>query len=299
MRKNGILFILKGYLSSRIQIKRKGITHIFTSHQPISNHWIAFFLKKEFPKLFWIADFRDAYPDWAKTEIYFQSFHIFLLKILLKKCDLITTVSKGLTTHLEIAKKPILIIKNSPLKIQAIPKLKIIKFVYTGSIYPKKYRLDLLFKTLNQFDSSYKFGFLYCGKDRKTWDKEINNFPQFINLSSEIVSHENALAIQSLGDILLVFTWNTEKIKGVLTSKLGEYLAFKKPILILVNGNYEEEFEMLKKIHFNCYVFYTLDHPLNRLFDIINLCIQNIDNQLNFKRKIFFENEFNQIKHFL
>jgi len=256
-------------------------------------------LKIQFPKLIWIADFRDHYPDHSKSDIWLFSFHEFLLKKLLKKVDLITTVSHGIAKRLDFTQKPILIIKNYPLIEKNELKKRVITIAYTGSIYPKNTSILKLLKVLKEYDPSYQFVFYYCGKDRKSWDKWFKNYPEIMNLSSGLVSHQASLSIQKLGDILLVLTWNSEKIKGILTSKLGEYLILNKPILIFIHGHLEEDFQFLNYIHSNCYIFYTALYTEYDLQRIIKTCIQNINNQFFKSEKIDFEIEFEKLKSLL
>ena len=300
LRKDGLPHLINSLVKSYPLIKKNSLTHLFSSHQPITNHWIAYILKIRFPQLIWIADFRDHYPDHSKSEIWLFSFHEFLLRILLKKVDLITTVSNGLAKRLDMAQKPIVIIKNYPSIEKKDQKKRIITFAYTGSIYPKNTSITLLLKVLNEFDpTSIQFVFFYCGKDRKSWDKWFVNYPKIMNLSSGLVPHSSSLSVQKLGDILLVLTWNSEKIDGILTSKLGEYLILNKPILIIIHGNLEDDFKFLDYIHSNCYFFYTGFHAESDLYRLITLCIQNIDNQFFKSNKIDFEFEFDKIKSFL
>lgn len=296
LRKEGFPHLFTSLLKSYSLVKKNSVTHLFSSHHPITNHWISYFLKIHFPQLIWIVDFRDHYPDYSKSGIWFISFHEFLLRILLKKADIITTVSHGLANRLEMAKKPLMIIRNYPLNEINHLKKRMISIAYTGSIYPKNTSISLLLKVLKEYQSTIQFVFYYCGKDRKSWDNWFKNYPEIMNLSTGHVPHQTSLSIQKLGDIMLVLTWNTENIKGILTSKLGEYLIQNKPILIIIHGNVEKDFKFLNYTHSNCYLFYTAIHTENDLHRIIKECINNIDNQFFKSKKIDFEFEFEKLK---
>jgi hypothetical protein len=222
---------------------------------------------------------------------------------MLQKADVITVASKGIYNKLNPNSKIILLIKNYGNPYLANSAKKLITFAYTGSLYPKLSALKPLLKALTVLSSQYQFILLYCGKDRDTWNQEFDGFIELTQLSSHQLPHQSSLAIQKLADILLVLTWNTDSIHGILTSKLGEYLLWNKPIIILINGYYEMEFEELCRKHIYCYIFFIKENPLSSLIDLLQKIIFNIDNQQIISEKLelpeIFENEFKLLKSYL
>ena len=78
----------------------------------------------------------------------------------------------------------------------------------------------------------------------KTWGNWIKryNLEEFF-LSKGMVSHETSKRIQRQCPINLLLTSSTPEWTGVMTGKFYEYLAAQNPILVLINGTQDIEFE--------------------------------------------------------
>ncbi len=251
----GLTYILGGFFKGKKIIHENEIDVIFSSFKPYSNHLICFLLKKWNPKLFWIADFRDLHVDEMRDNVYFPKLQHWFNRRILKQADVVTTVSEGLKKKLERYHSNIYVLKNG------IPSVKSVvaeishsgKFTisYTGSIYPALQSAELFFKVLRQLIDlgkidKNKIQINYAGKDEGIWQKWVTDFNlQKINIFHGVIPMEEAKLIQQKSQINLLLSWASENQQGVLTAKFYEYLAAQNPILLIIKGTKDLEFERI------------------------------------------------------
>ena len=254
----GLIYLWIAYFNAAKWIKDHKITHIFTSYSPMVDHFIAFLLKCTFPHLHWMADFRDLPVDVKYPHYLNHTICKYFLNHLLKKADAVISVSKGIANELEkfYTKSNIYSGCISPEEVQR-PTIISPSFTinYTGSIYPDYQDLSPLVKVIlslieegimNKRDIFWN----YCGLH--PWQYEQWLIPHFPKEQIDIKVYlplSEARERQRGAAINLVLTWSTSIQKGILTTKLFEYLATGKPILVLTNGVLETE---MKRI-LSCY----------------------------------------------
>lgn len=254
----GLIYLCIAYFKSVKWIKNHKITHLFTSYSPMVDHFIAFLLKCTFPRLHWMADFRDLPVDVKYPHYLNHTICKYFLNHLLKKADAVISVSKGIANELEkfYTKSNIYSGCISPEEVQR-PTIISPSFTinYTGSIYPDYQDLSPLVKVIlslieegimNKRDIFWN----YCGLH--PWQYEQWLIPHFPKEQIDIKVYlplSEARERQRGAAINLVLTWSTSIQKGILTTKLFEYLATGKPILVLTNGVLETE---MKRI-LSCY----------------------------------------------
>ncbi len=95
------------YIKNGIQEGRKFLNEnpkalIYTSFRPYADFYIAAKLKEEFPDTKWIADYRDLHVDPLYDTVFLPNRQKKIDKLLLRKADLVTTVSKGLKRELTL-----------------------------------------------------------------------------------------------------------------------------------------------------------------------------------------------------
>lgn len=246
----GLIYLWIAYFKGVKWIKTYKITHFFTSYSPMVDHFIGFLLKCTFPHLHWIADFRDLPEDVKFPHYLNHSFSKYFFKYLLKKASAVITVSKGLAEELGkfypkinlysgcISKEEI----QHPTTIS--PKFTI---NYTGSIYPDYQYITPLIKVIlalidegimNKKDVQWT----YCGLHPFQYEHWLT--PHFGKEHLDIksfLSFSKARERQRKAAINLVLTWSTFAQKGILTTKLFEYLDTGRPVLVLTNGVLERE----------------------------------------------------------
>lgn len=216
---------------------------MISSSSPVTCHLIANKLKENYD-IPWIADLRDL---WTQNHYYL---HSRIRKIIdkrlelkvLSNADILTTVSPILVEKLkEIHKtKNIFSIPNgfnSKEINPGIPLTDKLSIIYTGRLYQGKRDPELLFKALNELNKEEKidlndFRLEFYGKSQDWLKKDIENYNlEKIVRQNGVVSREDVIKKQWESQILLLLTWNNPAEKGVLTGKIFEYLAAKRPIL--------------------------------------------------------------------
>lgn len=268
----GMRFIRQGIKRGRKLIEEEGIDTVFSSYRPISTHLIARQLKKEFPHLYWVADYRDVSPDPMRA-VYFNSFTRKAHKRLLKYADEVTTVSQGLKKNLKLYHDRVSVIRNGYesrlLNSDAQDHNSFFTLSYTGIVYENTQKAELLFKAIRELiDESFieeeSIRFIHAGKDISYWRSEslkykLNN----IIINKGLVPRKEAIEIQRSSDINVLLSWASKELKGIVTGKIYEYLAARKPILTIINGIHDTEIE--KVINGSGEVFYHDESELDKI----------------------------------
>jgi glycosyltransferase involved in cell wall biosynthesis len=224
---------------------------ILSSYGPSFSHKVAFRLKKQFPNIYWLADFRDLWygNHTLKLLKIFSIFEKLVEKRTIKLSNRIITVSEGLKKILKkrYPIKPVDIVKNygelveldllkktNNFKIERNVPLKII---YTGTIYKQQNFADVL-KLLNKLENIELH--LY-GNFSKTILRYCKQY-SFLKING-FIPRKRILQLQENADILLFLEWGDPNVNGILTGKLFEYLFSDTPILAI--GKYYKESSQL------------------------------------------------------
>jgi hypothetical protein len=256
----GIVYILKGYRKACKLIQQGEISHLFSSFRPMSDHFMAFLLARRFPDLIWIADFRDIPVDPRLKNVFFPWLQHRILKWILQRARVLTTVSEGLAQHLrEYYGRPVEVLYNAPMaqqaQVQNIPVFEKFTVLYTGALYPGLQSAVLLFWALQRLVQSgaipaAELQIVVCGKDGALW-REWATAHQMGDILKDLgqLPHGKVLALQHASHLNLLLSWNSPELMGIVTSKLFEYLQAQQPILALVNGSAEPELEKLLEMY--------------------------------------------------
>jgi hypothetical protein len=266
----GIIYIFLGYRLGVKLVKKEKITHIISSFRPFSDHAIAFLLKWRFPHLYWIADFRDLHIDPSRPRMWSPILQRWFNQKILQRADLVTTVSEGLARQLRFFHSSVYVLRNGidPRYYAAENDQPVgSKFVitYTGSLYPGFQNPALLFEALynllqNGLLTAVDVQLVYAGKDGDFWQKELevwNLAP--IALDKGMLPLHAARQLQQQSCLNVLLSWATPDMQGILTGKLYEYLAARKPILALVEGAKDPELELILEQTQSGRVFYRDD----------------------------------------
>lgn len=218
---NQILWFLPALITAYRIIKKEKIKIIFTSSVSLTDHLVAWTLRKILC-LSWVADFRD---EWTINPTFFfpTPLHRWLAKIWEKKitetADQVTTVSPPLTKYFKnlTSKKDKVITLTNGFDGEDFqeklpkPDKKYCRIVHAGSLYASR-QPYYFFQALAKLKlKNVKVDFL-GGKNH--------------------VPHHQAVRAMRQADILLLIL-NPYPRPAVLTAKLYEYLAAQKPILTL------------------------------------------------------------------
>ncbi|SMC09969.1 glycosyltransferase [Nitratiruptor tergarcus] len=289
-------------------IKKEEVDFIITSYSPPAGIAIAHKLKKIYPSLKWIADFRDlwAYNHIIYAKGIFRIYEKYKEKKLLSNVDKIITVSDPLTNEMKkhYPCKAIFTIengydpeefKNWKNNITFQPKInnKLV-ISYLGTIYPKKRDPSILFEVINELieekiidKSQIEINFFGDNKNQLEDMIKLKNYNKFgiINIKG-FVSREESLRIQKDSDILLFLEWNNPSAKGVLTGKLFEYLVSGRPILGVGITNKNEAGKVIEKTR------------TGKLFINKNLLKRDLKNIFLNKKIDFYNPDVNEIERY-
>jgi glycosyltransferase involved in cell wall biosynthesis len=244
--RNAILFADK-------VIANENVTHIFSTYSPIQAHVIGSKLKRKYPHLKWIADYRDL---WALNHIHrpggiFNHLNIWFEKRTVNKyADLITVVSEPLKNQLEsfFTNKIVKVVYNGydpedyntatrHVANHTIIPTSTINIAYLGTIYEGFRDPTPLFIALNELleEGELKeddFCILFYGF-------RLGNLNEIIRKCNatcwtKIVGHvdyETSKQVQRETDLLLFLESGNSSAQGVLPGKLFEYIMSGTPVI--------------------------------------------------------------------
>jgi hypothetical protein len=252
----GLIYIITGFLKGLKLLNKNDKSLIFSTFRPYSDHAIAFLLKLFRPNCFWIADFRDLHLDPRLNETIFPILQAWVTRKILSKADVVTTVSQGLAIHLHPFHHQVAVLRNGignhsslvTVDPKHIPNDKF-TIAYTGSMFRELRKPELLLEAITELIEeqriiSSKLQIIYAGKDTATWQRYLKKYDILSNFNSlGTISHEATIRLQSIAHINLLLTYASPELKGNATGKLYEYLAARRPIILLVNGCKDEELE--------------------------------------------------------
>ncbi|MGZ3865689.1 MAG: glycosyltransferase family 4 protein [Bacteroidia bacterium] len=224
-------------------IEQENIDVIVSTSPPHSTQLIALQLKKEFPKIRWVADMRDPwtdiyyYPKLSHTERSKKEDRKLEKEVLLH-ANLVTTVSKDLR-KLFLQKSDMI----HPDKIQVLPngfdatdfenipetKNEVFTIAHTGTIN-SNYNIKGFLEAYKKLSVPVKIKFV--GNVDVVIKKLLSDAIPNIEFTP-YVTHDEAVKLMCEADLLLLAIPDNKDNKGILTGKLFEYLAAQKPILCL------------------------------------------------------------------
>lgn len=243
-------------------IEKEGIRHIITTSPPHSTQLIGLKIKKRFPSIMWVADLRDPWTD----IYYYKQFYPTAIskaidlkyeKNVLKRADKIITVGVSLKTLFSskvkgMDRKTVVItngydesdFKEVP---KIVPKRFTITYVGTLSdIYPIEGLIPAL-KNLQASEKEYILRFVgtVSEKTKKFLQSEIpENCIEFL----PYVVHSEGIRYMLDSSLLVLIIPLHESNKSIITGKIFEYLASRKPILCIgpVEGDAAEIIDSCK-----------------------------------------------------
>ncbi len=250
----GLLYILQGYLRGCRLIRERKITHLLSTYRPLADHVIAYLLKQRFSRLHWTADYRDLHVDPIRRSVWWPALQHVINRWLLRKADELTTVSRGLQEELQRYGRPVRIVRNGvrvPVRDDGTSPSPVFTLSYTGSLHPELQDPQPLLAGIRcalDYDliPLHHLHLQYAGKDTAFWQKGIARFSlEDWSDSHGMLSHADALHMQQTAAMNILLTWASPALTGILTSKLFEYLAARRPVLVMIRGWDEELFELL------------------------------------------------------
>lgn len=221
------------------------IDTIVTTGPPHSMHLIGKGLKKRIPNLKWIADFRD---PWTSV-YYFRDMHIGFLanmlhqeleKSVLKSADKVIVVSEGMKSEFQQIRSDIHIVTNGydveDDESKAIVPDNKFSISYVGLLTERQNPIQLWRVLAELCDEIPDFKTNLEIKLTGKIDHSAIATIESCNLTSHLIHtnyipHSEAILMQRQSQILLLLMLNQPNTGSILTGKLFEYLAAKRPIL--------------------------------------------------------------------
>lgn len=241
------------YLEEYIQ--KNNIEYVISSGPPHSMHLIALGLKQKFPKLKWVADFRDPWTNidfyeklmltsWADKKHHKQEMSI------LKNADVVLSIGKTMNEEfVEMYKKSggtntskFTVITNGydddDVKSKGVVKDEKFSIAHIGTLV-KDRNPDDLWKVLKKlvaenaaFEKQLQIKLV--GKIDIFVKEEIEKagLTKYVH-KIDYLPHSEVIVEQQKSKVLLLLVNNTKNAKGILTGKFFEYMAANVPVLAI------------------------------------------------------------------
>ena len=225
-------------------IEKHGISTIFSSFRPWSDHLVARRLKREYPHLHWIADFRDLPADPIRTDVWWPALQTRWGRRVVRTADEMWCVSRGQKEQFSGWHPRIKVVRNALLALppeRTAPRSDRFTILYTGSLYPEQQSIEPLVESLRELlahgtMSAENLALIYRGKDDGVFRRWAAGLPaECLDIQTSIAPAA-AQKMQQNAQLLLMLNWSAPGYYGVLTAKLWDYLAAGRPVVALVNG---------------------------------------------------------------
>lgn len=247
-----------GWIDPAYRLARKIISTqppdaIYSTSFPHSSHVVALRLKKAFPDIPWLADFRDA---WTQNADFFHSLSprlqakgVQLEREVAARADAIVSVSEPITNHfrklLGASAKPIITIPNGfderDVEIAEAQQWDGFSVLYAGTIFGGR-SADPLFAAAAEAcrihaELARELKLVFVGK----FDKNLTDLSQKYGLSDRLVMPGTLPYLKSLGaqkgaDVLVALVTDMPDVEVMLTQKIFEYIATGRPVWALADS---------------------------------------------------------------
>lgn len=248
--------------------KLEGETYdaIISTGPPHSMHLIALGIKKNYPNLKWIADFRDPWTnidfyDQLKLSKWADRKHRKMEREVLQKADKVVTVGWTLAEEFKNLSgiSDVAVITNGYDHrdfIEEVPLAQEFTIMHLGSMN-KDRNPKVLWESLSILN---KENIKPLVKIIGQTDISVKNSIQDYHLESQVmledfIPHDLAIQRMKSAHVLLLVINNTPNAAGILTGKLFEYLGAKRPI-IAIGPKEGDVKKMLNEFHHAHYIDY-------------------------------------------
>ncbi len=241
--------------SRKIIAENPDISFVITSGRPFIQFKYCWLLKREFPGISWVGDYRDAWNSSLTVKKSANRWvqHLFERKLEKKwtrNAAILTTVSNGLSEEISAyLAKPVSVIFNGfepdEYKINPINSnsaARKVELLYSGSLYPWQPYFEFLkaYKEVSKkFENKLVLKFLGT-KPTKELTFFVKENP---GLEIEIIpkrTRVDAISLLKNADLLVLIGYSGRK--GILSSKIFEYLGANKPIFYCATDDKELEY---------------------------------------------------------
>lgn len=239
------------------RLKRGDISHIITTGPPHSAHLIGLELKKQFPKIEWVADFRDPWTElyinetlpqtnWAKKK------NARLEVAVLQSADKVITVGNEMAKLLSekiVDKEKISVIYNGfdeTLFAHHTPQqTEKFTLLHVG-LLGEKQGVSALAKGVKKLAEKFpkqSIKFQIIGKMAETQQQIWNEFCPEISIENlGYLAQKDTIAAMYHANVLVNITPETSQERIMVSTKTMEYLRTGIPVLVISNESAEFDF---------------------------------------------------------
>lgn len=227
-------------------IAENSIETIITTSPPHSVHLIGYQLKKIFPHLKWISDFRDPwttigyYKDLRLTNWADKRQHFWEKEVLQHSDLVITTSFKTQKDFQQLTNTPIQVITNGYDQETTIAPPLSPKFLisHIGSLLSDR-NPKILWEVLSELveeEPHFAEDFQLCFAGKVSEDIEEELYAHKLKpyyFYKGYLSHQEAIILQKQSQVLLLIEIDSEDTQGIIAGKLFEYMVSGRPILAI------------------------------------------------------------------
>jgi glycosyltransferase involved in cell wall biosynthesis len=243
-RKGWVPFATK---AAKELIEQENINQVITTGPPHSTHLVGRRLKKAFPDIFWIADFRDPWVNiyynrhLSRTQAAWKKDKRLETSVL-NEADLTSIASEGMRKEFENRAKDVLTIMNGydeedfPDSPQSGKEENFI-VRYTGSFTDNQV-IGSIWDVFSQVIEKHKLGDRIQFRFTGNVSQGIKNIIETKGLSDRVTLedyclHDEAVKKMIDADLLLLIIPDAPHNESIITAKIFEYLASGTPIFAL------------------------------------------------------------------
>ena len=231
--------------AKRLLKENSDISTVLISGNPFEQFYFGYKLKKAFPRISWIADYRD---DWTTSEVVkvpFRSFHRYFEKKWVGTASCFTTISPHYQSKISaFVGIPGHVIYNGFSEIIELKeKSNLDEFVitYNGTLYETQ-EIEIFLEGFKKFiDTKPKLtvklkfpGILIDKTQANRVAKYLKGYEKHYEMTDRLPK-EQIIEIQQNTDLLLMVSH--KNIKGVTSSKIFEYISLQKPFIVCPNDH--------------------------------------------------------------
>lgn len=232
------------------EIKIDDYDVVITTFGPVSSILIGLKLKRLFPSMNWICDFRDPMVV-EEVSVFLKPIMGLLQRVSCEKAEYIVAVSNGYLRRIcgnKYVSKRYMIPNGYDVNDMLVtksfyPSSDVLHITYVGSLYEGKRKITPLFRAIRELADNgvvdlKMICFDYAGKDANYIYAQAEDY----NIESIICDHgrltrEECLKLQFSSHLLVLSTWNKKGEEGVFPGKFLEYMLIGRPIISLTDGN--------------------------------------------------------------
>ena len=226
---------------------------IWSSFSPISDHVIASMYKTFHPKTVWIADFRDTLREPGGERTWFQKFEDGIYKRMIGKANLVPVVSQNYREHMRPYCDETLLLRNGIGKLEFSTngqqgKSQKFRIAHLGALYGGRRDPSKLFESLRELIEEGqierdKIELVYAGKEGKIWQEfAARSNIQDLVVDLKLLPLSESLQLQQSAQINLLLAFEVNGLSQ-FPAKFYEYLAASKPIILILSGPRDVEFD--------------------------------------------------------